>query len=30
MVTLGHYAWHVKVTGKVGESDFAHVVSARW
>ena len=29
VVTLGHYAWHVKATGKVWESDFAHVVSVR-
>ena len=27
VVVLGHYAWHVKATGKVWESDFAHVCS---
>jgi ketosteroid isomerase-like protein len=25
VVALGHYAWHVKSTSKVWESDFAHV-----
>ena len=29
VVVLGHYVWHVKATGKVWESDFAHVVSVR-
>ena len=29
VVALGHYAWHVKATGKVWESDFAHVLSVR-
>ena len=29
VVALGHYAWHVKSTGKGWESDFAHVFSVR-
>jgi len=29
VVALGHYAWHVKATGKVWESDFAHVCVVR-
>ena len=29
VVALGHYAWHVKATGKVWESDFAHVLTVR-
>jgi uncharacterized protein len=29
VVALGHYAWHVKATGKVWESDFAHVITVR-
>jgi ketosteroid isomerase-like protein len=28
-VVLGHYVWHVKATGKVWESDFAHVLTVR-
>ena len=29
VVALGYYAWNVKATGKVWESDFAHVLSVR-
>jgi uncharacterized protein len=29
VVVLGHYVWHVKATGKVWESDFAHVLTVR-
>src|SRR5215211_7208207 len=29
VIALGHYAWHVKATGKVWESDFAHVLTLR-
>ncbi len=29
VVALGHYAWHVKATGKVWKSDFAHVLTVR-
>ena len=29
VVALGHYAWHVKSTGREWESDFAHVFSVR-
>ena len=29
VVALGHYAWRVRATGKVWESDFAHVLSVR-
>ncbi len=27
VVALGHYAWHVKSTGREWECDFAHVIS---
>ena len=29
VVALGHYAWHVKTTGRNWESDFAHVFTVR-
>ena len=29
VVTLGHYAWHVKSTGREWESDFVHVLTVR-
>jgi uncharacterized protein len=29
VVALGHYAWQVKSTGRVWESDFAHVFAVR-
>jgi ketosteroid isomerase-like protein len=29
VVALGHYAWHVKPTGREWESDFAHVFIVR-
>ena len=29
VVVLGHYAWHVKATGKEWESDFVHALSVR-
>lgn len=29
VVALGHYAWHVKSTGREWESDFAHVFTVR-
>jgi uncharacterized protein len=29
VVALGHYAWHVKSTGREWESDFAHVCVVR-
>lgn len=29
VVALGHYAWHVKATGREWESDFAHVFTVR-
>jgi ketosteroid isomerase-like protein len=29
VVALGHYAWHVRSTGRQWESDFAHVFSVR-
>ena len=29
VIALGHYAWHVKATGREWESDFAHVCSVR-
>jgi uncharacterized protein len=29
VVALGHYAWHVKATGKEWESDFVHALSVR-
>ncbi len=29
VIALGHYAWHVKSTGREWESDFAHVCSVR-
>jgi ketosteroid isomerase-like protein len=29
VVTLGHYAWHVKSTGREWESDFVHVFTVR-
>ena len=29
VIVLGHYAWHVKSTGREWESDFAHVLSVR-
>jgi ketosteroid isomerase-like protein len=29
VVALGHYAWHVKSTGREWESDFVHVFSVR-
>lgn len=29
VVVLGHYAWHVKATGKEWECDFVHALSVR-
>lgn len=29
VVALGHYAWHVKSTGREWEGDFAHVFTVR-
>jgi len=29
VVALGHYAWHVKSTGREWESDFVHVFTVR-
>jgi uncharacterized protein len=29
VIALGHYAWHVKATGREWESDFTHVLSVR-
>ena len=29
VAALGHYAWHVKSTGRGWESDFVHVLTVR-
>jgi ketosteroid isomerase-like protein len=29
VIALGHYAWHVRSTGREWESDFAHVLTVR-